>query len=89
MENDLDELKREVATIKERNQRVEADKAWETSWARVLSIVVVTYIIATIALFTIGNNSPFTNALIPTIGFFLSVQSLPFIKRAWIKHYLK
>lgn len=28
------ELEKELATLKERNKRVEADKAWEVSWMR-------------------------------------------------------
>lgn len=87
--NELEELKTDVETIKERNVRVEADKAWETSMFRILTIVVITYIVASVALLGIGNEHPFRNALIPTIGFFLSVQSLPFIKQAWIKHHFK
>lgn len=87
--NEIEALKRDVEEIKKRNLRVEADKAWETSLFRILTIVVITYSIASVALLGIGNDHPFRNALIPTIGFFLSVQSLPFIKRVWIKHYLK
>ena len=89
MEEELGQLKRDVAAIKERNRRVEADKAWETSRFRIFSITVVTYIIAAVALFSIGNSAPFTNALIPTIGFFLSVQSLPLVKRVWIERVFK
>ena len=32
MENQ--ELEKEIEQIKERNKRVELDKAWETSWTR-------------------------------------------------------
>ena len=31
---ELKELEEEVLKIKERNKRVELDKAWETSWTR-------------------------------------------------------
>jgi len=31
---ELEELKVEIEKIKERNKRVEADKAWETSFSR-------------------------------------------------------
>ena len=79
----------DIAQIKERNERVEADKAWETSATRILSIALMTYVIAVVAFMAMGNEHPFRNALIPVIGFFLSTQSLPFLKKAWIASYLK
>lgn len=82
-------IEERVQKIEERNIRVQAEKAWETSNFRVLTIMIVTYIIASGTLFFIGNNSPFRNAFIPTLGYFLSIQSLPFIKKWWISHYLK
>jgi len=89
IEERLSTVESELRAIKERNTRVEANKAWETSWFRVASIVVATYIIASLALLSIGNDHPYRNALIPAIGFFLSTQSLPFLKEWWIKKRLK
>ena len=37
-------LEKEILTIKERNQRVELDKKWETSFTRKLCICILTYI---------------------------------------------
>jgi len=34
-------LEKEVTDIKARNKRVEADKAWETSWSRKIVIAVL------------------------------------------------
>jgi len=84
MEERVQQLGEEVRGLQARNLRVEADKAWETSATRVISLLLVTYVIATLALMAIGNTEPYRNALIPTIGFFLSLQSLPFLKKAWI-----
>lgn len=84
IEERVSAVEAELHVIKERNARVEAHKAWETSWFRVGSIVAATYIIAALALVSIGNDHPFRNALIPAIGFFLSTQSLPFLKERWI-----
>ncbi len=75
----------EITAIKNRNARVEADKAWETSKTRILSLCLITYFVAVIILYILGNNQYFINALIPTLGFFLSTQSLPFIKKWWLK----
>lgn len=80
------DLEHRVQEIEERNARVEADKAWETSFTRVISITIVTYIIATITFVVIGNEHPYRNALVPTMGFLLSVQSFPFLKKLWIKY---
>lgn len=41
----FDRVKTEIASIKERNIKVETDKAWEISWFRKLSIAVLTYIV--------------------------------------------
>lgn len=89
IEERIVQIERSLQEIKERNTRVAADKAWETSWFRVLCIVVVTYIIASIVMYAIGVTNYFTSALIPTIGYFLSTRSLPLIKQWWIKNYYK
>ena len=82
------DIEQEIKLIKERNQFVEAEKAWEISVFRVASIVVLTYIVASLVMYEIGVQKFFLNALIPVIGYVLSAQSLPFLKRWWIlKHY--
>lgn len=77
------DLEKEVNLIKERNERVELDKAWETSAFRIVSIVVMTYIITAIVFYYIGVKNYLLSALIPTLGYYLSTQSLPFIKTWW------
>jgi len=62
------------------------DKAWETSWARRITIALFTYIIASIWLVIIENSQPFLNAFVPTVGYILSTLSLPIIKDWWMKH---
>ena len=84
IEERVSAVETELRAIKERNAKVEANKAWETSHFRIVSIVVATYVIAALALLSIGNDHPYRNALIPAIGFFLSTQSLPFLKEWWI-----
>jgi hypothetical protein len=34
----------------------------------------------------IGNDSPFVNAIVPTLGFTLSTLSLSFFKKIWLKN---
>ncbi len=85
----LTDIERELEAIKERNKRVEAEKAWERSRTRILSLTLSTYLIAGIVLWIIGSANPWRNAFIPAIGFFLSVQSLPLLKRKWIAGYIQ
>lgn len=87
MEEEIKNLKQEISLIKERNVRVEGDKAWEVSYFRVFSISFITYILASILLYQIGNSDYFLNALVPTLGYILSTQSLPFIKKWWLNHF--
>jgi hypothetical protein len=86
---EIEEIKKEINLIKERNKKVEADKAWETSSFRIFSIVVMTYIITAIVFYFIGVKNFLLSALIPTVGFYLSTQSLPFIKTWWINKFIK
>lgn len=73
-----------VDAIEQRNARVEAEKAWETSMVRVCSIAAMTYAIALVVLLSIGAALPYLSALIPAIGFVLSIQTLPWIRKVWI-----
>jgi hypothetical protein len=75
----------DLAEIKTRNARVEADKAWETSWVRRLIIAAFTYIVAAIWLMLIRDTLPALKALVPTIGYILSTLSLGAIKRQWLR----
>lgn len=80
----FEELKKEIDEIKDRNKRVEADKAWETSWTRKFLILVLTYIVVTIFFFVSHLENPMRNAIVPTIGFFLSTLTAPLIKKWWL-----
>lgn len=75
----------EIRRINERNVRVEADKAWETSTARKLIIAAMTYVFAVIFLVLISAPSPFLNALVPVLGFWMSTLTLPIFKGWWLK----
>lgn len=86
---EIEEIEKEINLIKERNKRVEADKAWETSKTRVCVVFVMTYIITAVVFYFIGVKNYLLNALIPSLGFYLSTQSLPLIKKWWTKKYFK
>lgn len=72
-----------VAKIEGRNKSVELDKAWETSWTRIVVIALFTYIIVGIFLQFINIPRPWISALVPVIGFTLSTITLPFFKKMW------
>ena len=81
----MTDLENRIRAIEERNSKVEAEKAWETSKYRVISITLLTYLVATFVMWGIHVDRPYWNALIPTIGFYLSTQSIPILKKNWIK----
>lgn len=75
----------EIERIKERNKRVELDKAWETSTARKVSIAVITYLFMTIFFYSIDVDKPHINSLVPTFGYLLSTLTIGILKKYWIK----
>lgn len=86
---ELEELRKEVAQIKERNKRVEKDKVWETSWTRRFLLIVFTYLAIGFYLQAININNAWLNAIVPAVGFLLSTLTLPFFKKLWIENILK
>lgn len=78
-------LEERITAIEERNKRVELDKAWETCLLRKILIIVMTYIFAVLYLTVADNSNPFFGAVVPCVGFFLSTQSISFIKKIWSK----
>lgn len=82
----METIEERLNKIEERNKRVELDKAWEISFIRVLFVSIITYIVAFFVLFSMGISKSYLSALIPVIGFILSTQSLPIVKKYWIKN---
>ena len=79
-----DQMVQRIENLEQRNARVEADKAWETSWTRRLAIMGLTYAVVVAYLhFVIGIN-PWLNALVPVAGFFLSTLTISIVKSFWI-----
>ena len=80
------ELKEEIEQIKQRNKRVEKDKAWETSWTRRICIMILTYIVVVLYSFSISKISNiWLSSLVPVIGFTLSTLSLNVVRKIWEK----
>ena len=82
-------IEKKINSIMERNARVEADKAWETSWARRSILAVLTYAIIVWLMSSIHDPNPFFNALVPTFAFMVSTAVLPFAKKWWLEYFYK
>ena len=78
-------LENEINKIKARNERVETEKSWETSWFRRFLILIITYIVIVLVFIFAELPDPYINSIVPTVAFFLSTLSLPFFKRLWVK----
>jgi hypothetical protein len=81
----ISDLEKRIASIEKRNQNVELDKAWETSWVRRSLLVLFTYISIGAYMWVIDISDPWLNAVIPSIGFLLSTLTLPFFKKLWMR----
>lgn len=82
----IEDLEKEIKLIQERNQKVETDKDWETSWTRRLLLTLFTYLAISIYMSAISLPNPWLNAIIPSVGFLLSTLTLPFFKKLWQKY---
>ena len=76
----IQNLEKEINKIKERNKRVESDKAWEISWTRKILIAGFTYLVIAIFFLFAGVINPFITAIVPAVAFILSTVSLSFFK---------
>lgn len=85
----IQDLEKEIQKIKERNIRVEADKAWEISWSRKVVIAGVTYVAIALFLLVTNFDKPWESAIIPTLGFLLANMTIPFFRNLWIKYIYK
>lgn len=85
----LEHIEQEIEQIKSRNKKVEADKAWETSWTRKILIAIFTYIVIVLFFYFAHLPEPFANAVVPTAAFIISTSSIPLFKKVWIKYFHK
>ena len=82
-------MAKNTETIKQRNARVEADKAWETSRTRRAIIVIGTYLIIGAYLTYLGVEQAWLHALVPAMAYVLSTLGLRAVKALWIKNIYK
>lgn len=79
-------LEQRVRKIEARNERVEADKAWETSWMRRALLTLFTYLAVGVYFQAINIPQPWWTAVVPAVAFMLSTLTLPFFKNVWLKY---
>jgi len=82
----MKKLETRIKKIEARNKKVETDKAWETSWARRLLLILFTYLAIGLYLDAIQVPNAWLNAVVPSVGFLLSTLTLPFFKKLWEKY---
>lgn len=83
------ELEKEIAALKLRNRKVEADKAWETSFTRKVIVAILTYLVIVVFFKFAGLPKPWINSIVPALAFVLSTATLPFFKRMWLRSHHK
>jgi hypothetical protein len=81
-----EDLVKRIEKLESRNQRVEADKAWETSWTRRIAIMALTYLVVVSYLHFVVKIDPWINAVVPVVGFFLSTLTIRLLKKLWISN---
>ena len=81
----LKELEREIEKIKERNKRVEADKAWETSKTRAAFIAFVTFSLVYVFTVVSGGERPLSNAVFAVAGYWISTETYGILKKWWLR----
>jgi len=85
----IESLEKDIKSFKNRNEKVESDKAWETSYTRRVLLAIFTYLAVGLYLNAIHVENPWLNAIVPSIGFLLSTFTLPFFKSFWLRYIYK
>lgn len=75
--------------MEQRNARVEADKAWETSKTRRSLIASGTYVAAGLYLGFLDVEGAWLHAFVPPCAYLLSTMTLPLLKEIWLKRIYK
>ncbi|OHB21698.1 MAG: hypothetical protein A2939_04920 [Parcubacteria group bacterium RIFCSPLOWO2_01_FULL_48_18] len=81
----MESIEQKVQKIEERNLRVEADKAWETSWTRRILLTLFTYLAVGVYMWAIDISRPWLNAVVPAVAFMLSTLTMPLFRKLWLK----
>ena len=80
----MNDIEKRILAIEQRNKKVELDKSWETSIARKIIIIILTYIVIVLFFIFADLPNPYINSIVPTAAFVISTLSLPYFKKMWI-----
>ncbi len=82
---DFENIKEQLDQIKQRNKRVELDKAWELSWTRKFIVAFLTYVVVVCFFVFAELPDPFVNSIVPALAFIISNLSMSVFKSLWLK----
>jgi len=89
------EVEARVLTLEEQVQKLnlmqkydELKSKWDRSLVRIIYVSTTTYLFVAVFMFILEVDNYLVNALIPSLGYILSTQTLPSIKKAWVRYYL-
>lgn len=82
----LEQLDQRISKIEARNKKVEHDKTWETSYTRRGLLILFTYLTIGFYLKAIEVPNPWLNAIVPSLAFWLSTLTLPFLRKLWERY---
>jgi len=85
MTNKMEILKKEIEQLQKRNNRVELDKKWETSWTRKIFLAVLSYVATYIFLRIIHAENAGHGAMIPAGAYLLQQMTLKPLRKIWEK----
>ena len=85
----MEKLEEKITQLLDRNKKVEADKAWETSITRKVFLSLLTYIFFFFLLWLIQETLVWLKAFVPVLGYVISTLTLPPLKDWWIKNQTK
>lgn len=85
MEERVKQLEAEIEQIKQRNKRVEADKAWETSKTRTAFVAIITFVLIYLFMRLIHAEQPLLNAFVSVAAYWLSTESYGILKKWWLQ----
>ena len=80
------ELESKIKELDDRNRKVEYDKSWELSYSRKLLLMLFTYLAIGFYLQAVNIESPWLNAIVPSVAFMLSTLTLPYFKKLWLAY---
>lgn len=64
-------------------------KNWENSRIRVITVAVSMYVLTLTFMLILQVQNPIVSALLPTVGYMLSTNSIPLVRRIWVRNYLR